>query len=137
MVKQGGSKERHTWWGERSDECCQALVDGLNRNRHAHFIAADSGGRIIGCTDAMARLLGLSADKTNDISIWDKLTESDVTRLNERLRQIPFSADPILLNFVTPNQIPITLECGLALMSQGRFVIIGLPARSSAEDSAD
>jgi len=111
------------------------MVDCLNSNRHAYFVLADSDGRIIGCNHAMAHLLGLSPDEFQGESIWNKLTEADGARLHERLQQTQFSADPLLLNFVTPNQTPTTLDCGLTVMSHGHFVIIGVPARNSDQDS--
>jgi signal transduction histidine kinase/DNA-binding NarL/FixJ family response regulator len=130
--------QTQTWWGKLGDEFCQAMMDGLNRHRRAYFVSADSDGRIIGCNDAMARLLGLSADELRDESIWDMLVEPDHARLDQRLRQTHLSADPFLLNFVTPknpNDSPTTLDCSLATMSGGHFVVIGVPARSSAEGS--
>jgi len=111
------------------------MADCLNRNRLVYFVSVDSGGRIIGCNDAMAHLLGLSQDEFQNENIWGKLTESDGVRLNERLQQTQFSTDPLLLNFVTPSLAPITLDCSLALISCGQFVLIGVPARSSDEDS--
>jgi signal transduction histidine kinase/DNA-binding NarL/FixJ family response regulator len=94
----------------------------------------DSGGKIIGCNDAMERLLGLSPNEFRDENIWEKLVESDCARLNERLKQV-HCAEPFLLNFVAPNQSPTTLDCSLAVISCGRFVIIGVPVQSSAGDS--
>jgi signal transduction histidine kinase/DNA-binding NarL/FixJ family response regulator len=82
----------------------------------------------------MAHLLGLRSHGFNDESIWSKLVEADGARLMERLRQTEFSADPILLNFVSSDNVPRTLECYFALMSGGRFVIVGVPARASGED---
>ncbi len=111
------------------------MADSLNSNPRAYFVSADFGGHIIGCNHAMAQLLGLSTDEFRNESIWDKLPESDGARLHERLTQTPFSTDPIRLNFVGPNQTPETLDCGLALMSDGRFVMIGVPARSLGQDS--
>jgi signal transduction histidine kinase/DNA-binding NarL/FixJ family response regulator len=111
------------------------MAKALDRNPHTYFIAADSVGHVIGYNDAMAHLFGVRADGSKDECIWDILTGTDGARLNERLKHAPFSGDPLLLNFVTPNHIPITLDCSLAMMSRGHFVIIGVPARSSAEDS--
>ena len=135
MSKQRGSGDTGPCRDERSDELCRAMAKALDRNPHTYFIAADSVGHVIGYNDAMAHLFGVRADGSKDECIWDILTGTDGARLNERLKHAPFSGDPLLLNFVTPNHIPITLDCSLAMMSRGHFVIIGVPARSSAEDS--
>ncbi len=135
MREDRSSGQRQTWWGELVDECCQAMVDALNRHRQAYLVSADSDGHIIGCNDAMARLLGLSSDEFGDESIWDKLVEPDRVRINDRLKQADFSADPFLLNFVTPDYSPITLDCSLAATSRGDFVVIGVLAQNSAEGS--
>ena len=111
------------------------MVECLNRNRQAYLISADSDGRIVGCNDAMANLLGLSRDEDKVESLWDKLTVADGARLNERLKQPQFSAEPLLLNFVSPDHTPTTLDCGLALMPGGHFTIVGARARSSAGDA--
>jgi signal transduction histidine kinase/DNA-binding response OmpR family regulator len=119
----------------RSSEVGQAMVDCLNRNRHVYFILVDSGGHIIECNDSMARLLGRSSETPQDESIWDSLTASDGARLKERLKQTPFATDPLLLNFVSRNHVPTTLDCSLASMPGGGVVLIGVSAGSSAEDS--
>jgi len=134
MGEQCLGEESGPSWGEQHAKLYRALNDCLNRNRHAYFISADAAGCITGCNDAMAHLLGLGSDEPQGETIWHKLPDSDGARLKARLEQIPFSDDPIRLNFVTPKHIPITLECGLALMPGGDFMIIGVPARSSAED---
>ena len=120
---------------EQAQEIYQAIGDCLNRNRYACFVSADSSGLITGCNEAMAHLLGLSADKLRNESIWDLLTESDGARLSVRLKERPFRAEPLLLNFVAPNHMPTTLNCGLALTSCGHFVIIGAHAPDSAGES--
>jgi len=110
------------------------MADGLNHHRQAYLLAVDSGGGIIGCNDAMARLLGLSSDELGNESIGNMLVEPDHARLIERLKQTHFSADPFLLNFVTPttpNHSPTTLDCSLTVLSSGHFVVIGVPAQSS------
>jgi signal transduction histidine kinase len=135
MREQRSSEQKHAWWGERGDEWCQAMVECLDRNRHTYLVCADSGGQIVGCNEAMARLLGLNSEEFKGGSIWDKLPESDGRRLNERLQRSEAGAGPFLLNFITPDQIPATLDCGLASMPGGRFAIIGVPAGSPAEDS--
>jgi signal transduction histidine kinase/FixJ family two-component response regulator/HPt (histidine-containing phosphotransfer) domain-containing protein len=135
MREDRSSGQTQTWWGKLDDDFCQAMVEGLNCHRQAYVVSADCDGRIIACNDAMARLFGLRQDEFRDESIWDKLVESDHARLNGRLNQAHFSADPFLLNFVTPNHSPITLDCSLAPMSRGRFVVIGVPVQSSGEGS--
>ncbi len=109
------------------------MVDCFNRNRQAYLISADPDGRIVGCNDAMADLLGLSRDKGKVESLWDKLTVADGARLRERLEQGQLSSEPLRLNFVSPDHTPTTLDCGLALMPGGHFAIVG--ARSPAGDT--
>jgi len=138
MQEDRSSQPRHTWWGELRDEFCQAIADVLNHHRQAYFLALDSAGGIVGCNDAMARLLGLGSDGFGKDRIWDMVVEPDHIRLNERIRQTHLGADPFLLNFVdpkAPNDSPTTLDCSLAVMSSGHFVVVGVPARSSAEGS--
>jgi signal transduction histidine kinase/FixJ family two-component response regulator len=120
---------------EWADELCQAVVGCLDSSRYACFLSADSGGCITACNDAMAHLLGLSSEQLVGESIWDLLTESDGGRLSERLKERPFRAEPLLLNFVARNHMPTTLDCGLALTSRGHFVIIGAHAPDSAGES--
>jgi signal transduction histidine kinase/CheY-like chemotaxis protein/HPt (histidine-containing phosphotransfer) domain-containing protein len=135
MDRQNSSAQGHDWWSERAGEVCQAMMDCLNRNTQAYLISADSDGRIAGCNDAMANLLGLSRDEDKVESIWDKLTAADGARLTERLGQPQISAEPLLLNFVSPDHTPTTLDCGLALMPGGHFAIVGTRARSSVGDA--
>jgi signal transduction histidine kinase/DNA-binding NarL/FixJ family response regulator len=111
------------------------MVDCLNRHRHAYFVSFDSSGHIVGCNDAMAHLLGLSPDQLENESIRDKLVESDGARLSERLRAADTGDGPFLLNFVTPGDVPVTLDCTLAPISCGHFVMIGVPVQSFSEDS--
>jgi len=106
----------------------------VDRNRHVYVVSADSGGHITACNDAMGRLLGLSPDEFQDETIWNKLPESDGARLSQRLEQPRLDAGPLLLNFVTPDRIPKTLDCGLAPMSHGHFAIVGVPAPGPAGD---
>jgi len=82
----------------------------------------------------MAHLVGLNSDECKAREIWDWLTESDAARLSQRFQEAPFSPDPLLLNFVTPDRVPVTLECGIAWVSGERFAIAGVRADSSAED---
>ncbi len=111
------------------------MVDCLNRNRQAYLISADSDGRIVGWNDAMANLLGLRRNEDKVESLWDKLTAADGARLKERLEQPQLSSEPLLLNFVSPDHTPTTLDCGLALMPGGHFAIVGARARNSAGDA--
>jgi signal transduction histidine kinase/FixJ family two-component response regulator len=83
----------------------------------------------------MAHLVGLSPDHLENESIWDKLVESDAARLSERLQPAQTGDGSFPLNFVTPGHVPSTLDCTLAPMSCGHFAMIGVPARSSSEDS--
>ena len=139
MGKQHTSGHQHMGWGERlghpPSEFGRAVIDCLNRHRHTYLISADSGGRITACNQAMARLLGLTSDEIRDQSIWDRLTVSDAARLKQRLQQVPFPDDALLLNFVPPDHSPATLDCSLRLMSGGHFAMVGVPAQSSAGDS--
>ncbi len=135
MSRQHRSLQHRDWWGEQADEVCRAILDCLVRNPHAYFLSADSQGRIIGYNDAMADLLRLSPDQDQNESLWDKLTVSDAARLNERLKQPESGAGPLLLNFVTPEHTPATLDCGLAIMPGGQFAIAGVAARNSAGDA--
>jgi signal transduction histidine kinase/DNA-binding NarL/FixJ family response regulator len=135
MREDRSSGQTQRWWGKLDGDSCQAMAEGLNCHRQAYVVSADSDGQIIGCNHAMARLLGLRPDEFRDESIWDKLVESDHARLNDRLKQADFSAGPFLLNFVTPDHSPTTLDCSLTVMSSGHFVVIGVPAQSSGEGS--
>jgi signal transduction histidine kinase/FixJ family two-component response regulator/HPt (histidine-containing phosphotransfer) domain-containing protein len=127
-------QRRGGWWGERSGESCQAFVDCLGHNLHVYLVSVDSAGRIIGCNHAMAHLLGLNSDECKAGNIRDSLTESDAARLSRIFQQPRFSADPLLLNFVTPDHVPMTLDCGIARVSDDRLAIAGVRAGSSAED---
>ena len=122
------------WWGEWTDEFSRALADGLDRLPDVYLILADSDGRIVGCNHATAHLLSFNSDTFTNQKIWDKLTESDVLRLRERVISAHFR-EPLLLNFVPLSQAPETLVCGLVLLSGGRFLIVGTPARSSTGES--
>ena len=138
MWEDRSSGPRQEWWGGLGNEFCQAIGEALNRHRQIYFLSIDSAGGIVGCNDAMARLLGLGSDELGNKSVWNKLVEADHARLNERLKQAEFSADPFLLNFVIPgssDQSPTTLDCSFAAMSSGHFVVIGVPAQSSGEGS--
>ncbi|MBC7820392.1 MAG: response regulator [Planctomycetaceae bacterium] len=138
MREDRSSGQRQTWWGELGEHFCQAMVDALNRHRQAYSLAVDSGGGIVGCNDAMARLLGLSSDEFGNESIWNMVVEPDHARLSEQLGQTYLRADPFLLNFVNPkapNDSPTTLDCSLAVMSSGHFLVIGVPAQSSGRNS--
>jgi len=138
MREDRSSGRGQAWWGELGDEFCRAIADGLNYHRQAYCLVVDSGGDIIACNGAMARLLGFSSDESGNASIWDMLVEPDHARLTERFRQTHLSADPFLLNFVTPrtpNDSPTTLDCSLAVTSSGHFVVIGMRVQSSSEGS--
>jgi signal transduction histidine kinase/FixJ family two-component response regulator len=131
--KESSSAQKHACWREPAGQLCQALMDGLNRNRHAYLVSVDRDGHIVECNHAMAHLLGLKPDEFEGESIWNKLVESDGARLKERFQQTELSAAPLLLNFVAPDSSPTTLDCGLAAMPCGHFVVIGVPARSPGE----
>ncbi len=122
--------------GGDASEFCHAIVDCLNRSQHAYLLCLDPSGAIVQCNSAMAHLLGRRSDELlKGEDIWDQLPESDGARLNERLNQIPFSAEPLLLNFMAPNHAPQTLDCSPALMPNGSLVIVGAPARGADGDS--
>jgi signal transduction histidine kinase/DNA-binding NarL/FixJ family response regulator len=131
---QHSPEQGQPWRGDDAGEFCRAVVECLNRS-HVYFVSADSGGRIVASNHAMAHLLGLCPDGFDTESIWDKLPESDGARLRQRLQQTPSGTDPLMLNFVAPDHVPTTLDCSLAPMPSGHFAIIGVPARSSADDS--
>ena len=134
MSEESALRESRQWWGERAGEFCQAMADCLNRNRHCYFVAVDPSGHIAWCNNPMAQLVGLRPGEYQEETIWNKLVEADGVRLRERLNQSPPGDGPLLLNFVSPEQAPATLECSLSFLSGGHFAIVGVPARNSAGD---
>ena len=132
---QDNSEGKHGWWGEWSEACCQALGDSIDAIRNVYLAWFDSDGHLIGCNDAMVRLLGLDSATFRSRRIWDKLTDSDNLRLRERMMAPHGSADPLLLNFAPSNQRIVTLSCSLRAMSSGRFLMAGEPPPASADDS--
>ncbi len=111
------------------------MVNCLDGNPDAYFISVDSGGRIAGCNRAMSLLLGLHPETLGRDRIWDKLTASDAARLKQERDRERSGAGPLLLNFVTPNQSAITLNCSLGAVPGGGFFILGVPARIWSEAS--
>ncbi len=135
MGKDDSPAQAPLQWDERAGESPQAMVDCLDGNPDAYFISVNSCGRIAACNHAMARLLGLNPEALGDAGIWDSLTASDATRLNQEMRRNPSGTGPLLLNFVTPNQSATTLSCSLGALPGGGFLILGVPARSWSEAS--
>lgn len=123
------------WWSERADEFCQAIVDCLNHNRNLYCVFLDSSGTMVGYSEAVARLLGIDAGEGEGELIWNKLACADGDRLRELMSRSTPGPDSVLLNFVSPEHLPKTLDCTVASPPSGHFVIVGVPAPGPAGDS--
>jgi hypothetical protein len=68
----------------------------------------------------MVSLLGVSEEELRGQSLWRFLTDPDAVRLRERIASAPeASGEQVLLNFVSADHVPYSLQCTLQVRAQG------------------
>jgi signal transduction histidine kinase/heme-degrading monooxygenase HmoA len=105
------------------------LGDYLWSSGMIHFLAARNDGAMQACNTRMAELLGISELDLSRQPVWSYLTESDATRLRECITtytpaETQELTKGILLNFVSADHVPHTLECKVYVQDQA-FAVIG------------
>jgi PAS domain S-box-containing protein len=103
-----------------------------------HLLVTDGHGKILVCNSRMADLLGVSQDQLCGQALWPYLTAPDVAKLQKLLRggaeeQAEEQVENTLLNFLSTEGLPHTLECTIHRQKDGAAVIGNIPGRQQEE----
>lgn len=96
----------------------------LTSSPTVHFLAAASDGRILNCSEAVARGLKAQINEVIGDSIWGRMTEGGAQALKARLATGERQQEGVLINFLDTLGHPYTVTGWLDVHPDG-FVVLG------------
>jgi heme-degrading monooxygenase HmoA len=112
----------------------ELLVSHTLRSAVLHLLVIDGNGKILACNSRFADLLRVSQDQLYGQILWPYLTAPDALKLQNLLRGIAEEpAESTLLNFISMEGMPHTLECTVQRQKGGCAVIGNIPSRQGEE----
>jgi heme-degrading monooxygenase HmoA len=120
--------------GTAGDAWTELLVNHAQRSAALHLLVTDGHGEILACNSRIAGLLGVPQHQLCGQILWPYLTALDAVTLQKLMRGSgEEQAESTLLNFVSAEGLPHTLECTIHRQKVGCVVIGNIPSRQGEE----
>jgi heme-degrading monooxygenase HmoA len=118
----------------KGDAWTELLVDHAKRSTALHLLVTDGSGKILTCNSRTAALLGVPQNQLCGQTLWPYLAAPDAERLQKLMREgAEDQAETTLLNFISTEGLPQTLECTVHRQKGGWAVIGNIPVRQGEE----
>jgi transcriptional regulator with PAS, ATPase and Fis domain len=112
----------------------ELLVSHALRSAVLHLLVTDGDGKILTCNSRFADLLRVPQNQLYGQALWPYLTAPDVAKLKDLMAGgAEEQAESTLLNFISTEGMPHTLECTIQRQKDGCAVIGNVPSRQGEE----
>jgi hypothetical protein len=116
------------------DPWTELLVSHAMRSAVLHLLVTDGHGEIMVCNSRIADVLGVPQSQLRGQPLWHYLTAPDAVKLQKIIRGgAEEQAESTLLNFVSKEGLPHTLECTIQRQKDSWAVIGNVPGRQQEE----